>query len=98
MTDSDCLTIAALRAAPEAYQLIDVRGPEEFAAAHIPGARNVPLDRLAREAASLPKTLRPVTVCGKGGGRSAEGAAMLRASGRADAAWLCGGTNAWMDS
>lgn len=98
MIETDCLPIDAVRAAPEAYLLIDVRGPEEFATAHIPGARNIPLGRLAEAAASLPGTLRPITVCGKGGGRSAEGAAILRSSGRTDAAWLCGGTNAWMDS
>lgn len=98
MTDTDCLTIEDLRAAPEACMLIDVRQPEEFAIAHIPGARNIPLDRLAEEAGSLPKTLRPITICGKGGGRSAEGAAILRRSGRTDALWLCGGTNAWMQS
>lgn len=98
MTETGCLSVAALRAAPDAYLLIDVRGPDEFAAAHIPGARNIPLERLAEEAASLPHGRRPVAVCGKGGGRSAEGAELLRAAGRSDAVWLCGGTNAWLDS
>jgi len=97
MTDTDCLPLPALRAAPDAYLLIDVRGPDEFAAAHVPGARNIPLDRLAGEAASLPEGRRLVTVCGKGGGRSAQGAALLHAAGRTDAIWLCGGTGAWLN-
>jgi len=29
--------------------LLDVRGPLEYAAGHVPGARNIPLDELTKE-------------------------------------------------
>ncbi len=35
--------------------LIDTRLPEEYAAAHIPGAINIPAERVAIEKAKLPK-------------------------------------------
>jgi rhodanese-related sulfurtransferase len=41
--------------------LLDVRTPAEFAAGHIPGAVNVPLDELRPRLGELPKD-RPVTV------------------------------------
>jgi rhodanese-related sulfurtransferase len=38
-----------------------------------------------------------VTICGKGGGRSAEGADMLNKLGHPVAHWLEGGTNGWLE-
>lgn len=95
MTEADCLPLDAYLAAPGRFVLIDVRGADDYAVAHIPGARHIPLDRLAGEAFTLPSDRCPVTVCGKGGGRSAEGATILRNGGRVEALWLCGGTNGW---
>jgi rhodanese-related sulfurtransferase/DNA-binding transcriptional ArsR family regulator len=43
--------------------LLDVRPPEEFAAAHIPGALSVPLPELARKLASLPRRREVVAYC-----------------------------------
>ena len=37
-----------------------------------------------------------MAVCGKGGGRSAEGADMLTKLSHPDALWLEGGTNGWL--
>ena len=76
--------------------LIDVRSPEEFAAGHIDGAINIPLDTLPERASELPRGAIVVTVCGKGGGRSARAAEQLRAGGFLSARSLCGGTQAWM--
>ncbi len=76
--------------------LIDVRSPEEFAAGHVEGAINIPLDALAERAPELPRGASVVTVCGKGGGRSESAAAQLRALGFDSARSLCGGTQAWM--
>lgn len=75
--------------------VIDVRSPEEFAAGHVDGAINVPLEALAARAAAFPKGAVLVTVCGKGGGRSERAATALRALGFHSARSLCGGTQAW---
>jgi rhodanese-related sulfurtransferase len=72
-----------------------VRSPDEFAAGHVDGAINLPLDTLADGAVALPKDASIVTVCGKGGGRSERAAAELRALGFRSARSLCGGTQAW---
>jgi len=75
--------------------VLDVRSPEEFAAGHVDGALNVPLDTLAAQALELPRDALIVTVCGKGGGRSDRAADELRARGFPSARPLCGGTKAW---
>ena len=76
--------------------IVDVRAPDEFAAGHVEGAINIPLDALAERASELPQGAVVVTVCGKGGGRSERAAEQLRASGFSSARSLCGGTQAWM--
>lgn len=98
MNEENCLPIEALRADPARYHVIDVRDPEDHAAGHVDGAVNVPLARLLADGAEVPAGRTPLTVCGKGGGRSAEAAEALRKAGHADTVWLCGGTNAWMSS
>ncbi len=77
--------------------VVDVRSPDEYAAAHVDGAVNMPLDTLAQRAAELPKDALIVTVCGKGGGRSDRAAALLRTLGFATARSLCGGTQGWLE-
>jgi len=75
--------------------IVDVRSPEEFAAGHVTGAVNIPLDTLGARAAGLPRDALIVTVCGKGGGRSDRGAQELRAHGFKRVRSLCGGTDGW---
>jgi rhodanese-related sulfurtransferase len=43
------------------------------------------------------ETLMHLSACGKGGGRSAEGAKLLKEYGL-NAIWLCGGTDKWLNS
>ncbi|HSM93723.1 MAG TPA: metalloregulator ArsR/SmtB family transcription factor [Anaeromyxobacteraceae bacterium] len=43
--------------------LLDVRPPEEFASAHIPGALSVPLPELAKQLSTLPKRREVVAYC-----------------------------------
>ncbi len=43
--------------------VIDVRPPEEYAAGHIPGAMNLPLESLARHLKKLPKDQEVVAYC-----------------------------------
>lgn len=89
------LTLAALAADPDRFHLIDVRDAEDYAAAHVADAVHIPLAELEDRAGELPAGRTPVTICGKGGGRSAEGAEMLSSLGHPDALWLEGGTNGW---
>jgi rhodanese-related sulfurtransferase len=60
--------------------LLDVRTPEEFAAGHIEGATNIPVQELGARLAEVPKH-QPVVVYCASGGRSARAAAMLRQAG-----------------
>lgn len=78
----------------EGLQIVDVRGPGEFADGAIPGAVNLPLPRL-RESMSQLDSSRPVLVNCAGGYRSIAGASMLRANGFSDVSDLLGGWNAW---
>lgn len=75
--------------------LIDVSEPDEFAAGHVSGARNIPLAALEGHK-SLPgnKTLPLVIVC-RTGSRAARAAAALRKLGYEKAMVLDGGLAAW---
>jgi len=79
---------------------IDVRTPGEFREVHIPGALNVPLGDLGREAEGLQLEAcekRLALVCRTG--RRAERALVdLRQYGLADAEVLGGGIEAWADA
>ncbi len=90
------LTLAALAANPDRFHLIDVRDAEDYAAAHVAGAVHFLLVELEGRAGELPAGRTPVTICGKGGGRSAAGADMLTKLGHPDALWLEGGTTGWL--
>ena len=67
MTDL-MISLTDFEANPERYTLIDVRDEAEFSERHIPGAINVPLERLQSSLPYIPAGSVPVTVCGKGGG------------------------------
>jgi len=43
--------------------LIDVRPPNEYAAAHLPGARSIPLPELAKRLAEIPRSKEVVAYC-----------------------------------
>lgn len=77
-------------------QIIDVRNEEEFGEAHIPKAIHIGLSDLKTAKNRFDKNIFYVTACGKGGGRSAEAAAILKEMGL-EAKWLCGGTKKWLE-
>ena len=52
-----------MRAKKGLVTVLDVRPPEEFAAGHLPGAINVPLEKLQGYLAKLPKTREIVAYC-----------------------------------
>lgn len=74
--------------------LIDVRTPSEFAGGHLPGARNVPLDRLEAEAPRLGGPATSLVVYCRSGGRSSSAASTLRRLGFTTVADL-GGLHRW---
>lgn len=76
--------------------LIDVREPDEYVAAHVPGAELVPLATVPDRLDDLP-TDRPVYVICAAGARSLRAAEVMRARG-IDAVNVAGGTNAWIDA
>jgi rhodanese-related sulfurtransferase len=84
-----------IRQSPELLIIIDVRNPEEYTEKHIPGAINIPLPELESRSKELSRHVIIVTVCGKGGGRSAQGADLLKQAGFNNANYLCGGTFGW---
>ncbi|KHL03617.1 rhodanese-like domain-containing protein [Sinomonas humi] len=73
--------------------IVDVREADEYAEARVPGAKNVPLSRLAESTGDLPPH-RPVYVMCASGGRSAQAAAFLAAQGF-DAVNVLGGISEW---
>lgn len=77
------------------YLLVDVRQPEEYGRAHIPGARLMPLPELARSMDQLPGDKELVFYC-HSGGRSMAAAAMTEEEGFAGTIYnLTGGMLAW---
>lgn len=83
----------ALRRAKTPHFLLDVRQPEEYAAARIEGAILIPLAELPGRLAALPKD-KPLVVMCHHGMRSAHAVHHLREAGF-DALNLSGGIDAW---
>lgn len=81
---------------PGEVELIDVREPAEFAQAHVPGARLVPLNTVPAALDDLPRDRRVYVVCAVGA-RSAAAVDYLVAAG-VDAVNVAGGTRAWLAS
>ena len=60
---------------------VDVRSPEEFAAGHLPGAKNVPLQTLPQAAGAIgPRSAEVVLYC-RTGFRSSRAARLLKDAG-----------------
>ncbi len=79
---------------PDAPLLVDVRSEKEWAAGHIPGSVNIPLNHLRERAKELPAGRRVVVYC-EGGYRSAIAASLLANAGRPETLDLVGGFKAW---
>ncbi len=84
-----------MRQSPELVTIIDVRGPQEYAEKHIPGAINIPLSELENRSNGLSKNCVLITACGKGGGRSEQAVGLLKQFGFSKTRFLCGGTIGW---
>ena len=71
-----------------------MRTPREYAAKHIDGSVNMPLNHLAERARELP-TDRPLLVHCAGGYRSSIAASLLQQRGFTQVSELAGGLAAW---
>lgn len=88
-------TLAATRLINDSHAVIlDIREAAEFAAGHLPNARNIALGELAGRAGELPAG-KPVLVYCATGVRSGAAATTLRKGGRDDVFNLAGGLQAW---
>jgi len=81
----------------EDAQVIDVREADEFAAGHLPEAKNVPLAKLADRISEIERFKdKPVIVCCASGMRSGKACGELRKLGFAKIHNLSGGIDAWV--
>ncbi|GAA3711894.1 rhodanese-like domain-containing protein [Streptomyces sp. NEAU-PBA10] len=96
MTTPTALAPAQAAARFGEFTVIDVRTPGEYATGHLPGAHNIPLDRLDEATDALKKAAQraPLLIVCASGARSAKGCEKLAAQG-IDATTLEGGTTAW---
>jgi rhodanese-related sulfurtransferase len=86
---------------PPGAMVLDVRTPEEVATGRLPGARSIPLDRLATtlDAGEFPATSdTPILVYCRTGRRSAQAAALLAERGYSRVYDLDGGITAWSEA
>lgn len=84
---------AKRRAVEKNAVILDVREPEEWDAAHIPGAIHIPVGQLEQRLSELPQG-RPLVAACRSGSRSEDATRLLRERGY-DAANLAGGMTAW---
>ena len=91
--------VRARQEAGEAFDLVDVREDNEFAADHAAGARHIGRGVLERDIESLiaDKDAEIVLYCG-GGFRSALAARRLQAMGYRNVVSMDGGMRAWRES
>ena len=88
--------LAERLATGEDLEIIDVREPFEWAIGHIPGARLVPLNRIADEIPRLDKRRETILYC-KVGVRSRFAAEQLADAGLSEVRNLTGGILRWID-
>jgi len=82
--------------APQPPRLIDVREPDEFELARIPGAELLPLSQWPAVAAEkLSDPAQPLLIHCHHGGRSARATEFLLRNGFADVTNVAGGIDAW---
>jgi rhodanese-related sulfurtransferase len=81
----------------EDARILDVRESSEFAAGHLPEAKNIPLAKLSEQIGEIEKFKdHPLIVCCATGMRSGKACADLQKQGFAKLYTLDGGVDAWV--
>jgi len=78
-------------------QVVDVRGPEQFATGSVPNARNIPVAEIGKRCNELRKD-RPVIVVSDQGRGTRGAVAGLKAGGISEVYVLSGGVGAWREA
>ncbi|MDQ2754628.1 MAG: rhodanese-like domain-containing protein [Actinomycetota bacterium] len=91
--ETDLKTFAA--AYESGAPVLDVRNPDEYEAAHVPGAVLIPLGELMARQAEVPEGTPLYVICAAGG-RSLTATNALVDAGHA-AVSVAGGTNGWIE-
>ena len=79
--------------------VLDVRDKADFAAGHIPNARNIPVPELDGRLRELEKfKSRPIVVNGQSGMRSYSVCGVLKKNGFSEVFTLRGGLNGWVEA
>jgi phage shock protein E len=81
MKGGDVSSSEARRLVEGGARLVDVRTPEEFAAGHISGAINIPVEDLDRRLGDIEPKDRAIVLYCRSGNRSGRAARMLRSAG-----------------
>jgi rhodanese-related sulfurtransferase len=89
------MDIAELHDRQDALHVLDVRRPGEYAAGHVPVARNIPLSELPRRIREVPGDAPLAVICASGY-RSAIASSLLRREGATNVINVIGGTSAWI--
>lgn len=91
--------LSALLGAGSTHELLDVRTPPEYASAHVPGARLIPLNELKIDAfLAQHKPGTPIYVLCQAGARAAKAIEQFERAGCDDCVLVEGGTQAWIDA
>ena len=79
----------------EGATLLDVRNPDEYVTAHVPGAVLIPLGELAQRQEEIPEGDPLYVICAAGGRSLTAAKALVDAGYRAVS--VAGGTNGWIE-
>lgn len=83
------------KAFAEGASVLDVRNPDEYRTAHVPGAVLIPLPELAARQAEIPEAEPLYVICAVGGRSLTATKALVEAGYRAVS--VAGGTNGWIE-
>lgn len=65
----------------EGAVIVDVRSPDEYAAGHVKGSKNIPLGNIESKLEAIKKWNKPVITCCASGMRSGSAASVLKRNG-----------------